>query len=89
MHLEITNLNKIFPSKRGEVVALKNINLQVETGEFVCAVGASGSGKSTLLRLIAGLDGLTTGSITVDGNEVTGQGPTGAWCFNITVCFPG
>ena len=45
MHLEILNLYKQFKTKKGTLEALKNINLHVETGEFVCAVGASGSGK--------------------------------------------
>ncbi|MEB3228022.1 MAG: ABC transporter ATP-binding protein [Synechocystis sp.] len=88
MHLEITNLNKIFSSKRGDVVALKDINLHIETGEFVCAVGASGSGKSTLLRLIAGLDTLTTGSIKVDGTEVTGPGADRGMVFQHYSLFP-
>ena len=42
MHLEITNLNKSFATKRGSVIALQDINMHVETSEFVCAVGASG-----------------------------------------------
>ena len=74
MHLEITQLNKIFSTKRGAVVALKDINLHVDSAEFVRAVGASGSGKSTLLRMIAGLELPTSGKITVDGVEVTGLG---------------
>ena len=67
MHLEITNLNKSFSTKRGSIVVLKDINMHVDTSEFVCAVGASGSGKSTLLRMIAGLETPTSGKIIVDG----------------------
>jgi NitT/TauT family transport system ATP-binding protein len=88
MHLEITNLNKIFPGKRGDIFALKDINLHIETGEFVCAVGASGSGKSTLLRLIAGLDTVTTGSIKVDGIEVRGPGADRGMVFQHYSLFP-
>ena len=51
---------------------LKDINVDVEGGEFVCILGQSGCGKSTLLRLIAGLETCTTGEITVDGQKVTG-----------------
>ena len=51
---------------------LKDINVDVEGGEFVCILGQSGCGKSTLLRLIAGLETCTTGEITVDGQKITG-----------------
>ncbi len=88
MHLEITQLNKVFPGKRGNVVALQDIDLHVETGEFVCAVGASGSGKSTLLRLIAGLDQPTSGRITVDGQTVTGPGADRGMVFQHYSLFP-
>lgn len=88
MHLEITQLNKIFPSKREDIVALQNINLHIESGEFVCAVGASGSGKSTLLRLIAGLDTPTSGTITVDGQPVTGPGADRGMVFQHYSLFP-
>ena len=51
---------------------LKDINVDVEGGEFVCILGQSGCGKSTLLRLIAGLETCTTGEITVDGQKING-----------------
>ena len=88
MHLEISRLYKEFPSKQGTVIALKNINLHVETGEFVCVVGASGSGKSTLLRLIAGLDFPTSGEITVDGAIVTGPGADRGMVFQKYTLYP-
>lgn len=69
-------------------MALKDINLHVETGELVCAVGASGSGKSTLLRLIAGLDMPTSGSITVDGAEITGPGADRGMVFQKYTLYP-
>jgi len=88
MHLEITQLNKIFTTKRGPMVALKDINLHVDSAEFVCAVGASGSGKSTLLRMIAGLDTPTSGTITVDGIEVTGPGADRGMVFQSYTLYP-
>jgi len=88
MHLEINNLHKQFPTRRGPVVALKDINIHVETGEFVCAVGASGSGKSTLLRLVAGLDMPTAGEIIVDGQSVTGPGADRGMVFQRYTLFP-
>ena len=88
MHLEISQLHKQFSTKKGTTVALKDINLYVETGEFVCVVGASGSGKSTLLRLIAGLDFPTGGEITVDGQKVTGPGADRGMVFQKYTLYP-
>ena len=88
MHLEIKNLGKEFITKQGKIVALENINLHVETGEFVCAVGASGSGKSTLLRLIAGLDTPSSGEITVDYTPIIGPGRDRGMVFQRYTLYP-
>ncbi|NJN87422.1 MAG: ABC transporter ATP-binding protein [Leptolyngbyaceae cyanobacterium SL_7_1] len=89
MHLEAIQLNKHFPTRNGSpIVALKDINLHVEGGEFVCAVGASGSGKSTLLRLIAGLDRPTSGEVRVDGVRVTGPGADRGMVFQNYSLYP-
>ena len=88
MHLEVSNLYKHFPTRQGLLVALKDINMHVETGEFVCVVGASGSGKSTLLRLVAGLDFPTAGEITVDGEWVTGPGADRGMVFQSYTLYP-
>ena len=88
MHLELSHLHKEFPSKKGTLIALKDINMHVETGEFVCTVGASGSGKSTLLRLVAGLDFPTSGEITVDYQPVTGPGADRGMVFQKYTLYP-
>lgn len=88
MGLQVYNLHKQFSTRNGSLVALKNINLNIEVGEFICAVGASGSGKSTLLRLIAGLDKPTAGAIQVDGIEVTGPGPDRGMVFQKYTLYP-
>ena len=60
-------------------LVLKDINVDVEGGEFVCILGQSGCGKSTLLRLIAGLEDCTTGEILVDGEKIHGASISGLW----------
>jgi NitT/TauT family transport system ATP-binding protein len=88
MHLEISQLYKQFPGKKKPLIALKDINMHVETGEFVSVVGASGSGKSTLLRLVAGLDFPTSGSITVDSQPVVGPGADRGLVFQKYTLYP-
>ena len=70
MHLEVASLYKQFPTKRGTLLALKDINMHVETGELVCAVGASGSGKSTLLNILGILDEYDKGEYWLDGKLI-------------------
>ena len=65
--INILNAQKTFVSKASEVIALKDIHLEISNNEFITFVGASGCGKSTLLRAIGGLESLTAGSITIDG----------------------
>jgi len=88
MHLEVSQLHKQFQTRNGPIVALKDINLHIEEGEFVCAVGASGSGKSTLLRLIAGLETPTAGEVRVDGVCVTGPGADRGMVFQHYTLYP-
>ncbi|MEZ2130832.1 MULTISPECIES: ABC transporter ATP-binding protein [unclassified Sinorhizobium] len=65
--LELSNIVKNF----GAVEVIRDVSLAVEDGEFIAFVGPSGCGKSTLLRLIAGLDKPTSGSVSIDGKDVT------------------
>ena len=68
--LETKDLQKIYGSGDTEVRALDGVNLQIESGEFVAIVGTSGSGKSTLLHMLGGLDRPTTGTVSVDGQDI-------------------
>lgn len=88
MYLQITNLHKHFDTNNGTLVVLKDINMTIEQGEFICAVGASGSGKSTLLRQIAGLDSPTIGEVRIDGKLVTGPGPDRGMVFQHYTLYP-
>ena len=69
--IEVTNLNKTFQMGTVAVEVLKDINLQINKGEFASIMGPSGSGKSTLLYLMGGLDKPTSGSIKVNGRELS------------------
>lgn len=65
--VEFKNVSKIYP---GGKVAVENINLRIERGEFVCFIGTSGGGKTTTLRMINGMLIPTGGDITVDGKNI-------------------
>ena len=69
--ITLKNVHKAF----GETVIIPDIDLAIADGEFVVFVGPSGCGKSTLLRLIAGLEDVTTGTISIDGVDVTEAAP--------------
>ncbi len=88
MHLEVSDVHKQFVSPKETIVVLKDVNLHVEQGEFVCVVGASGSGKSTLLRLVAGLQRPTSGLISVDSKQVTGPGADRGMVFQDYTLYP-
>lgn len=67
--IEIKNLNKFFGEGENRVHILKNINLEIEQGDFIAIIGASGSGKSTLMNIIGCLDTATSGSYQITGKE--------------------
>ncbi len=69
--LEVKDLTKIYGEGESEVVALDHVSFSVEKGEFVAIVGASGSGKSTLMNQIGGIDIPTSGSVRIEGREIT------------------
>ena len=68
--LEVKSLTKTYGKDNTTVTALGGVSFSVEKGEFVAIVGASGSGKSTLMHLLGGVDRPTSGSVTIDGNEI-------------------
>ncbi len=74
--VEIDHIDKVFPlSNGGSYIALKNINLKIQQGEFISLIGHSGCGKSTLLNIVAGLDRPSQGGVVLEGREVKKPGP--------------
>ena len=73
--LQIHDVGMTFATKRGPFVALRDISLDVQRGEFVTLIGHSGCGKSTLLNLVAGLTTPTAGVLLLDDRELKGPGP--------------
>ena len=68
----LENVSKVYP---GDVRAVDDVSLTIESGEFMVLVGPSGCGKSTLLRMIAGLEEITEGSVLIGDRDVTHLAP--------------
>lgn len=71
--LKIEHLSKVYGKGENQVVALDDVSLTIEKGEFTAIIGASGSGKSTLLHMIGGVDIPTSGKVYLDGQDVYAQ----------------
>jgi NitT/TauT family transport system ATP-binding protein len=93
--LEARNIGKWFVpaganngSRSETMEAIKNVNLSIEEGQFVCIVGPSGCGKTTLLNILAGLDRPTEGEVILDGRPVYETGPDRCMVFQENALFP-
>lgn len=87
-YCELTQLGKTYPSAKGPAVIVKDFNLKIAKGEFVCLIGHSGCGKSTVLSMVAGLSGVTDGGIILAGKELTGPGPDRGMVFQSPSLLP-
>jgi NitT/TauT family transport system ATP-binding protein len=86
--LKIQGVSKIFPGRAGAIEALRPVDIDVATGEFVCLLGPSGCGKSTLLSIIAGLEPPSGGTVLADGRIVRGPGTDRVLLFQEAALFP-
>lgn len=86
--LAVRNVSKTFALQGQEIEALRNANLEIRKGEFICIIGASGCGKSTLLRIIAGFETASAGDILMWDHPVLGPDPRRGMVFQDYGLFP-
>ena len=89
-HVEISTLSKTFSTPKGPWVAVRNFDLRIAKGEFVCLIGHSGCGKSTVLSMVAGLSDPdpAAGGIVLAGRELRGPGPDRGVVFQSPSLLP-
>src|SRR5437762_2622337 len=87
-YVELSNLTKTYPTPKGPAVIVKDFNLRINKGEFVCLIGHSGCGKSTVLSMLAGLNEITGGGIILAGKELVGAGPDRGIVFQSPCLLP-
>jgi len=88
--IELRDINKTYATQNGagSTFALSNVNLRIETDEFVCIIGPSGCGKTTILKIIASLVTPDSGTLSIDGALVIAPGPDRAVVFQNFALFP-
>lgn len=87
-HIVIEQVNKVFTSGGRDVMALRDISLEIPRGQFTCLLGPSGCGKSTLLNAVAGFAPPSSGTIIADGQPVNAPGPERGMVFQEYALFP-
>src|SRR5262245_61985858 len=86
--IELWQLRKEYPTPSSPAVVVKDFTLKVREGEFVCIIGHSGCGKSTVLSMLMGLNLPTSGTVIVNGKEVTGPGRDRGVVFQTAALLP-
>lgn len=86
--LHVEGVGKSYTSGAREFVAIRDINMTIRVGEYVCLLGPSGCGKSTLLRIITGLNEATTGRVLYRGEQLTGVNPHATIVFQTFALYP-
>src|SRR5215813_2024913 len=87
-YVVIDNLTKVYQTAKGPAVIVKDFNLRIKQGEFVCLIGHSGCGKSTVLSMVAGLNEISGGGIILAGKELVGPGPDRGIVFQSPCLLP-
>src|SRR6187401_3218492 len=87
-YCELSNLTKIYPTPKGPAVIVRDFDLRIKKGEFVCLIGHSGCGKSTVLSMVAGLNEITSGGIILAAKELAGPGPDRGIVFQSPCLLP-
>ncbi len=80
-YLSLENIGITFPTDKGPLTVLEDVNLKIAKGEFISLIGHSGCGKSTVLNIVAGLLQATTGGVVLENSEVNQPGPDRAVVF--------
>lgn len=86
--VSIKDANLVYNSEHGQVIALKDANLDIRKGEFICVLGPSGCGKSTLLNIIAGFHKPTSGEALMDGKPIDGPDWKRGVVFQVPPLYP-
>ena len=86
--IRLEDLSKTYETRAQQVLALDNVNLDAEFGEFVCLLGVSGCGKSTLLKIVAGLEAASSGNVTLNGEPIINPHPDASVVFQEHGLFP-
>ncbi|MEZ5334632.1 MAG: ABC transporter ATP-binding protein [Methanolobus sp.] len=88
-HVKVSNVFRRFiKDDSNSTLALDNVSLEIEDGDFVCFIGPSGCGKTTLLRIISGLDKPDDGEVFLNGTKIDGPGPDRGMVFQEYSLFP-
>jgi nitrate/nitrite transport system ATP-binding protein len=86
--LDLIDLKKVYPTPKGDYVVLENLNLQIKKEEFITIIGHSGCGKTTMLSMMAGLNEISGGKISVLGSSIKGPGPDRGVIFQAPSLMP-
>lgn len=87
-YLEFFKLKKIYPTPKGPLTVVEDVNILMDKGEFISLIGHSGCGKSTVLTMAAGLNEISDGGIILDGREIDVAGPDKAVVFQAPSLMP-
>ncbi len=87
-YLEFFKLKKIYPTPKGPLTVVEDVNILMDKGEFISLIGHSGCGKSTVLTMAAGLNAVSDGGIVLDGREIDVAGPDKAVVFQAPSLMP-